>query len=91
MINQKETFKTMLEFNPQVSVIPRPRVDFQNLVGPAENTLRDFWLKLPIVYIRTVICVITMILGVLVGLITPWLAESLDRFMTIVMLVLTYG
>jgi hypothetical protein len=91
MIHQKETLKTILEFRPQVSVIPYPRVDFPNLIGSLENTLRDFWLKLPIIYIRTVICVITVSLGISVGLIIPWLAESLDRFMKIVILVLTYG
>ena len=77
---------------PQTSVINPPRNDCQALAAPVEitRTIRDFWLKLPLVWVRTIICAVAIILGIMAGLITPWLAESLDRFMAIVMLV-TFG
>ena len=96
MINYKETFKIVPEF-----VLPRRTpANFrfrdnpqQEITAPAKRsrTPADIWFNLPIVYIRAFICTITLILGVGIGLITPWLAENLDGFMTTIVLVLKYG
>jgi len=77
MINQNETLKLI----PNV-IIPLKR-DGWAWGAPVKSrrTLRDVWFAIPMVYIRTTVWTLTVIIAITAGFMTPWLAKSLSFLM----------
>jgi hypothetical protein len=77
MINQNETLKLI----PNV-IFPLKRDDWAwGAPVKTRRTLRDIWLAIPMVYIRTTIWTLTVIMAITAGIMTPGLAKNLSFLM----------
>jgi hypothetical protein len=89
MISIKKSLKTGPEFIlPQTPGITLPRSINRGLDTPVGEKIREFYLLLPLVYVRAMVCVITLVLAIGVGAMIPWLAELLERVVAIIALIL---
>jgi hypothetical protein len=73
MITQRGTLKIMSNV-----AFPLSRND-RVLIKPVNNarTFREFWLEIPMIYIKTTLCTLTVGAAIVVGLMAPWLAKGL--------------
>jgi hypothetical protein len=73
MINQKETLHVMSNV-----IFPFSR-DNRLLIAPVGNvrTSKELRLEIPMIYIKTTVCALTVLAAIMIGLIVPWLAIGL--------------